>query len=35
MLLISGNWNSEIYLQKMKPAKGENEMIWKKSPYPE
>jgi len=35
LLLISGNWNSEIFLQKMLPDKGEPELVWRKTPYPE
>mmetsp|Transcript_44472 Transcript_44472/g.59003 ORF Transcript_44472/g.59003 Transcript_44472/m.59003 type:complete len:91 (+) Transcript_44472:2008-2280(+) len=32
---VTGNWNTEIYVQKLKPGKGEIEMVWRKSPYPE
>ena len=34
-MLITGNWNAEINLQRILPTKGEVEMIWRKVPYPE
>ena len=35
LMAITGNWNGEIYLQAIKPSKGESQMVWKKAPYPE
>ena len=32
---ISGNWNADIFLQRVLPSKGKQEMIWRKNPYPE
>ena len=34
LMLITGNWNADIFLQKVKPAKEEPEMVWRKAPYP-
>lgn len=35
LMLITGNWNADINLQRIKPTKGEVEMVWRKAPYPE
>ena len=32
---FSGNWNADIFLQKLEPSKQEPEMVWRKNPYPE
>ena len=34
-MLITGNWNADIFLQRVLPSKGETEKIWSKVPYPE
>ena len=34
-MLITGNWISQIYLQRVVPQKGEQELVWTKNPYPE
>ena len=34
-MAITGNWNADIYLQKIKPTKGQQELVWSKTPYPE
>ena len=34
-MLITGNWNADIFLQRVLPSKGEIEMVWRKAPYPE
>jgi len=35
LMMITGNWNAEIYLARVKPQRGEAEMVWRKDPYPE
>ena len=34
LMLITGNWNSDILLTRVKPHKGEAEVVWSKSIYP-
>ena len=34
-MLITGNWNADIYLQRVLPSQGEIETVWSKVPYPE
>ncbi len=34
-MAITGNWNADIFLQKIKPSKGQLEKVWSKTPYPE
>jgi len=35
LMLITGNWDSDIFLQQLLPEKGEPELVWRKAPYPE
>ena len=34
-VLISGNWNSKVYVQRANQEEGKRECIWTKAPYPE
>lgn len=34
-MLITGNWVSQIFLQRVLPSKGNQELVWTKNPYPE
>ena len=34
LMSITGNWDSEIFLQQLLPVKGESELVWRKAPYP-
>ena len=35
LMAVTGNWNAEIALQRIKPEKGDIDVVWRKTPYPD